>query len=141
MKNILALAGLGSSSVLAWFLLAAPNVSTAQRLGAAPIAAIETPYQTEHAWALGEITADIDEMRRYRSNAPAAPPFTGSIAPWHPELLADYTAAQFTAGNVNTKVLDPSDQYSKLLNLSPDDILKALSPEALEELKRRVGGK
>ena len=60
--------------ITAGFLLfGLPNIAGAQILGA-PAAALETPYQTEHAWAIREVTADINEMARYRVKGPAAPP-------------------------------------------------------------------
>jgi hypothetical protein len=101
-----------------------PDISGAQVLGA-PAAALETPYQTEQAWALREIAADISEMARYRGRQPAPPPFTESIVPWHPELLTAYAAAQL--GGMSAKPIenDPPDQHDRLLELSPDSILRA----------------
>ena len=46
-----------------------PGVSAAQNL-AARRRALETPYQTEHAWAVREITADITEMARVSREGP-----------------------------------------------------------------------
>jgi hypothetical protein len=101
-----------------------PGVSAAQKLGAPP-APLETPYQTEHAWAIREIVGDINEMVRYRGKQPAAPPFTGTIVPWHPELLTAYAASQFAAGPMKLTGNEPVDQHEALLVLSPDAILKA----------------
>ena len=100
-----------------------PGVSAAQKLGA-PAAALETPYQTEHAWAIREIVADINEIARYRTKQPAAPAFADAIAPWHPELLTAYAAAQLGPG-AKVNDTDPPDQHDKLLDLSPDAILRA----------------
>jgi len=125
MKNLFAWLGVGTSSVLVWLMLAAPNVNTAQRLGAAP-AAIETSYQSERAWALREIAADINQIARYRATRLEPPVLAESIAPWQPELLVPYAASQLPAdANVRLNDSDPSDQYDKLLALSPDAILAA----------------
>ena len=50
-----------------------PGVAAAQLKIGAPAAPLETPYQTEHAWAVGEIVADINEIARcllYTSPSP-----------------------------------------------------------------------
>jgi hypothetical protein len=124
MKKMFAVLGVGTSSALVC-LLVAPDVSTAQRLGA-PAAAIETPYQTEHTWALGEIVGDINEMSRYRGKPLAAPPpLTGAVTPWHPEQLAAYAADQFGGGAAKPSASEPADQHGALVTLAPDAILKA----------------
>jgi hypothetical protein len=125
MKNPVALLG-GTSWVLVWSVLAAPNVSTAQRLGAAPPAALATSYQSERAWAVGEIVSDINEIARYRVKRAEPPAFAHPIAPWQPELLAAYAASQLQpSANVKLNGNDPADQYIKLLEHSPDAILAA----------------
>jgi hypothetical protein len=121
----LALRTVGTCYVLACGLLAVPNVSTAQKLGAPP-AAIETPYQTEQAWVLREVVGDINEIARYRTKQPAAAVFTENITPWHPELLAGYAATQLAlapGGKPNEQ--DPPDQFPQLLDLSADAIVRA----------------
>jgi len=117
-----------------------PALSAAQMLKlGAPAAELETPYKTEHAWALGEIVADINEMARYptpprkvrvagapgASKQAPAPPFTDTIVPWHPELLSAYAATQFAGGAAQLIENEPADQHPALLMLSADDILKA----------------
>ena len=101
-----------------------PGSSAAQVLGA-PAAALETPYQTEHAWAIREIAADISEIARYRGKQPAPPPLTESIVPWHPELLTAYAATQLGGMSAKPVENDLPDQHDKLLDLSQDSILKA----------------
>ena len=99
-------------------MLAAPNVSTAQRLGAAP-AAIETAYQSEHAWALREIVSDINEIARYRVKRPEPPAFAEPIALWQPELLTAYAATQLQpSANVKLNENDPLIN-SQLLDFRP----------------------
>ena len=103
-----------------------PGVSAAQfpKLGAPP-AALETSYKSEQAWALGEITSDINEIARYRAKvaAPAVGPDT--IALWHPELLTAYAAMQLGGGTRTISDTEPADQHEALLALSADAILKA----------------
>src|SRR5688572_11006990 len=114
-----------------------PGVAAAQiRLGA-PAAALETPYKTEHAWAVGEIVADINEIARYRGKQAVAPPFTESVVPWRPELLTAYALTQLATGGGKAAENDPPDQHDQLLMLTPDAILKA-SAVVSASLKRNM---
>jgi hypothetical protein len=106
-------------------LLAVPHVSTAQRLGAAP-AKLETPYQSEQAWALREIAADINEIARYRARPAAPAGVIDNVAPWHPELLTAYAACQLAgAPTVKRDDNDPPDQHPAFLDLTASAILTA----------------
>ena len=109
--------------VIALLLLARPAVGGAQILGAPP-APIEAPYQTEQAWALREITGDINEMVRYRGKTVPLPAAVAGILPWHPELLTAYAAAQLGAIE-KFSASEPGDQHDKLLDLTAEAILKA----------------
>jgi hypothetical protein len=109
---------------LAAVLCGLPSLSAAQILGA-PAAPLETPYQSEHAWALREITADINEIARYRAKVAAPSIAIDTIVPWHPELLTAYAAAQLAGGTARDSGNEPPDQHDKLLDLTPDSILKA----------------
>jgi hypothetical protein len=104
--------------------LALPDASATQILGA-PAAALETPYQTEHTWALREITGDITEIARYRGKTVPAPAALDAIIPWRPELLTAYAATQLGGGAAKINESDPGDQHDKLVDLSTDAILKA----------------
>jgi len=109
--------------VIALLLLAWPAAGGAQILGAPP-APIEAPYQTEQAWALREITGDINEMVRYRGKTVPLPAAVAGILPWHPELLTAYAAAQLGAIE-KFSASEPGDQHDKLLDLTAEAILKA----------------
>jgi len=109
--------------LIALLLLARPVVGGAQILGAPP-APIEAPYQTEQAWALREITGDINEMVRYRGKTVPLPAAVAGILPWHPELLTAYAAAQLGAIE-KFSASEPGDQHDKLLDLTAEAILKA----------------
>lgn len=118
------------------FLFGLPGVGAAQKLGAPP-AALESPYKTEHAWAIREIVEDINEIARYRAKMPAAPAFTEAVVPWHPELLIAYAATQLAGGVAKPNETDPPEQHGKLLTLSPDEIVKA-SAVVSASLKREM---
>ena len=111
------------SLVVALGLCACPVSAGAQILGAPP-APIEAPYKTEQAWALREITSDINEIARYRGRTVPAEVAPDGILPWRPELLTAYAAALLgDGGKSNTS--EPPDQYDKLVNLTADALVKA----------------
>ena len=58
MKTRIALLSVLVVVVYVWFSRGAPNPFTAGRLGAAP-SNVETPYTSEHVWAVREIAADV----------------------------------------------------------------------------------
>ena len=128
-KIVLRIALLGVLAVVAfvWFQRGAPNPFRARQLGAAS-ATVETAYKTEYAWAIREIAADISEMGRYRSSRTGTPGVAETMVPWHPDLMVPYAASQMAlAGDAKPSENDPADQHDKLLDASPDAILKANS--------------
>lgn len=122
MKTRLALLGVLAIAVFVWFQRGAPN-PLASRLGAAA-AAVDTPYKSEHAWAIREIAADISEMAGNKRSDAAAPAET--TVPWRADLLAAYAAAQIgPPGDGKPNENDPADQHDELLTMSVDAILKS----------------
>src|SRR5262245_6333685 len=95
MKTRIALLVVLAIVVFVWIQRGAPN-PMATRLGASP-AAVETVYKSERAWAIREISADINEMARQDNTRSAAPAVSESTLPWHPDLLVEYTTSQVAA--------------------------------------------
>ena len=125
MKTKIALLVVLAILVGIWYQRGARNPFSVQRLGATA-GAIDTAYQSERAWAIREIAADISEMARYGNSPGDAPAVADAIAPWHPGLLTAYAAKQLApAVDRSVNEHDPPAQYDDLLNLTPDAILKA----------------
>ena len=125
MKTRIALLGVLAIAVGVWFLRGAPNPLTAGRLGAAA-ATIDTPYKSEHAWAVREIAADISEMARYGSKQSEASAPAESSVPWRADFLTEYAAEQIgPIADTKPNELDPPDQHDKLLAMSLDAVLKS----------------
>src|SRR5262245_41790175 len=116
MKTRVALLIVLAIAVFVWFQAGTPNPFRPMRLGPSVQSAVNTPYTTERDWALHEITADIDEMAG-RARASGEPPaLTGTVVPWHPDLLVSYASNQIgqSAGD-GPDVTEPPDQNPVLL--------------------------
>ena len=138
MKTRLALLGVLAITLLVWLQRGATNPLTlfTPRLGA-PSSAVESAHATEQAWAIGEITADINEMSRVGQPARPMPTPAGSIAPWRPDLLITYAAEQIGPLDGETNQYAPADQHDDLLVMSVDAILRS-SVEASKALERNM---
>lgn len=103
-------------------------------LGSAQPSPLRTPYRTERAWAVQQITADIQEM------AGKSGPVSwnvGALTPWNPDAkMVAFAAAQF--GSVNAIADDaPLDQYPALVQASPG-YLFAASQDVSSALKQHM---
>ena len=125
MKTKIALLFVLGMAVAVWYLRGAPNPMAMRGFGAAP-SALETPYQSEHVWAIHEITADVGEMANFGRGPSETTASAGPIAPWHPDLLVPYASARSgPAAGKAANEHDPPDQHDKLLPMSVDAILKS----------------
>lgn len=111
--------------------------ATAGQLGGKP-AILSGPYQTEQAWAAGEIAADIAEMAALAAPQPrpAAVPAPAGVTPWMPEQWVAFAGdrlAPAPAKAASSATLPP--QYPLLTELTPAALVRA-SASVSAALKR-----
>jgi len=117
--------------------LVVSRTATAGQLGGKP-AILSGPYQTEQAWAVGEIAADIAEMAALaaRQPRPAAVPAPAGVTPWMPEQLVAFASDRLgpaPAKGASGATLSP--QYPLLIDLTPAALVRA-SASVSAALKR-----
>jgi hypothetical protein len=103
----------------------------------AETAAIETPYKTEHQWAVRETAIDIERMAAYAGKRAArALPAQLPDVPWEPDAFAPLVAEAFGVGPSSADF--QVDQYPSLVSMDVSafvDSSKAVS-RALESNMR-----
>lgn len=101
------------------------TVLDAGQLGGKP-AAIESPYKTEYAWAVGESAADIAEIAAASRRMPPAFTAPTDVKPWNPQLLVPFAREQFGPGPSKAGPEPPlADQYVALANLTAATVVRA----------------
>jgi tetratricopeptide (TPR) repeat protein len=114
-------------------------VAIAQILGGKP-QPLTTPYQTEHAWAIGETSADIVEMAAAAKNVRGAmaPPPAG-VLPWTPDAFVAFAKEQFGPASDRPAATVP-DQYPALAQLTAAALTKSneIVSTALRQNMRNV---
>jgi hypothetical protein len=101
------------------------TVLDARQLGGKP-AAIESPYKTEHAWAVGETAADIAEIAAASRRMPPAFTVPAGVKPWNPQLFVTFAREQF-GPEPSKPATEPAlaDQYVPLANLTAVAVARA----------------
>jgi hypothetical protein len=104
---------------LAWILLNRFPI-----IGLAPVASIQTPYQTEHEWAIRETTIDIERMAAYaQQRDPRTILAPASDVPWDVDQFISHAADAFGEGNSNADF--QLDLHPDLTALDVDALVKA----------------
>lgn len=109
-------------------------VTLAQILGGKP-QPLTTPYQTEHAWAIGETSADIVEMAAAARKTAAVkidPP--AGMSPWNPDGFVAFAKQQFGSAAATGSAAAP-DQYPSLAQLTAGAV--ATSSETVSNALRQ----
>jgi tetratricopeptide (TPR) repeat protein len=113
-----------SFSISIALVIGAPVLAAGQ-LGGKP-AAIESPYKTEHAWAIGETAADIAEIAAALRRVPPVFTVPADAKPWNPQLLVPFAREQFGPAPAKPAAEPPlANQYVPLSNLTATAIIRA----------------
>jgi hypothetical protein len=93
-------------------------------LGYAPLASIQTPYQTEYEWAIRETTIDIERMAAFaQKRQPRSISKPVSDIPWDVDRFIPYAAEAF--GDGNSAADFQFDLYPSLTALTVDALVNA----------------
>jgi hypothetical protein len=101
--------------VLAWTLY---TRGIPGRFGATPVS-LQTPYKTEHQWAIRESALDIEEMAAFAERRPARPlPETLPEVPWESDAFVGHAKAAFgDAVSIAATDVGAADMYPALTAL------------------------
>jgi hypothetical protein len=104
---------------LAWIL-----INRFPIIGLAPVASIQTPYKTEHEWAIRETTIDIERMGAFaQKRNPRTIDVLASSVPWDVDQFIGRAAEAFGEGNSTADF--QLDLYPDLTTLNVDALVKA----------------